>query len=376
MATVLRKFTKRTLVILNIVVALFYLLACLSPYLNPSTFWFMGFLGVGFPILFVLVAGFLVFWLILRKKLVYISLLAIVLSIKSISNVFAFHFNEKEWSAKEDGALRIMTWNIRRFIPVGKEHLEEVKEINRYKEIIAQYNPDVLCLQEYFTGLNVNYPDNEKTLRDMGYRYSSFSRDYTWWFGNGTVVSGPVIFSKYPIIDSGRITFATSGYSSESLVYATVKKGADSIKVICTHLQSFTFTAKDYRNIEKIKNQEDSALDATRGIIRKMKIAFKLRGEQVDEIKKFADASAVPEIIAGDFNDVPNSYAYHSLCNNRDDAFLKTGFGFGRTYPGFFPTLRIDFFLADPRFEILQFKRIEKKLSDHYPLVMDIKVKK
>jgi endonuclease/exonuclease/phosphatase family metal-dependent hydrolase len=376
MAGGLRKFTKRSFIIANIIVVFFFLLACLSPYLNPAQWWFMGFLGIGFPILFFLTLAFLLFWLFAKPKLSLISFVAILFAMKNISNVLAFNIAEKDWSVKEEGALRIMTWNIRRFIPVGKEHLEEVKEINRYKEVIAKYNPDVLCLEEYFTGLNVNYPDNEQTIRNMGYHYKSFSIDYTWWFGNGTVVSGPVIFSKYPLVDSGRLSFATSGYSSESLVYASVKKGGDTIKVICTHLQSFTFTAKDYRSIEKIKNRDDSALDATMGIVKKMKKAFQLRGEQADEIKKFADESGEPEIIAGDFNDVPNSYAYHSLLGDRNDAFLQTGFGFGRTYTGFFPTLRIDFFLTDPRVEILQFRRIEKKLSDHYPLVMDVRVKK
>lgn len=375
MAGRVRRFSKKFFIVTNVIVVIFFLLACLSPYINPSSFWLMGFLAVGFPILLALVVIFLVFFLFVKRKLALISFIALLIGFKNISNVFGFHFRAAEWSVKKEGSIRIMTWNVRRFIPVGKNHLEQVKDINAFKKEIVKYNPDVLCLQEYFTGLNVNYPDNEKTITDLGYRYKCFSRDYTWWFGNGTVVSGPIIFSKYPFVDSGMVTFLSSGYTSESLVYANIKKGNDTIKVISTHLQSFSFNAKDYKRIEKIKKREDTAFAATKGIFKKMKRAFELRGEQVDEIRAVADSSKIPEIIAGDFNDVPNSYAYHNLLGDRKDAFLEKGFGLGRTYNGLFPTLRIDFFLVDPRIQIIQYKKIPRQLSDHYPMVMDVEVK-
>jgi endonuclease/exonuclease/phosphatase family metal-dependent hydrolase len=54
------------------------------------------------------------------------------------------------------------------------------------------------------------------------------------------------------------------------------------------------------------------------------------------------------------------------------DAFLKKGFGIGRTFNALSPTLRIDYIMADPRFRIRQFKRIVKEYSDHYMLVADV----
>ncbi|MBL7731929.1 MAG: endonuclease/exonuclease/phosphatase, partial [Chitinophagaceae bacterium] len=75
-------------------------------------------------------------------------------------------------------------------------------------------------------------------------------------------------------------------------------------------------------------------------------------------------------------NDVPNSYTYFTIKGNLQDAFLKKGFGIGRTFSAISPTLRIDYILADRSFRVKQFNRIIKKLSDHYMLVTDLELKK
>ena len=58
------------------------------------------------------------------------------------------------------------------------------------------------------------------------------------------------------------------------------------------------------------------------------------------------------------------------------DAFLKQGFGVGRTFTGIAPTLRIDYILATDDFSVNQFNRIVKNYADHYMLVADFKIKK
>ena len=79
-------------------------------------------------------------------------------------------------------------------------------------------------------------------------------------------------------------------------------------------------------------------------------------------------------IVCGDFNDVPNSYAYHTIGNGMKNAFAETGVGLGRTFTGIAPTLRIDNIFADIRFDVLQYIRVKKKLSDHFPILTDLKL--
>lgn len=96
MASRFRLFTKRFFIYSNIVVVFFFLLACLVPYLNPQRWWFISFLGLGFPFLLLVVLFFAIGWLIiLRPRYALISGVALLLSLKSISVFFCFSFHKK-----------------------------------------------------------------------------------------------------------------------------------------------------------------------------------------------------------------------------------------------------------------------------------------
>ena len=86
--------------------------------------------------------------------------------------------------------------------------------------------------------------------------------------------------------------------------------------------------------------------------------------------------SPYPVIVCGDFNDVPNSYAYTTIGKNLQNGFAEKGFGIGNTYDGISPTLRIDNIFADKKFDVVQFERFKKKLSDHFPIAADLLYKK
>ena len=77
-------------------------------------------------------------------------------------------------------------------------------------------------------------------------------------------------------------------------------------------------------------------------------------------------------MVCGDFNDLPNSYAYEKIGKGLLNAFEEKGDGLGRTFSGISPTLRIDNIFVDPRYKIEQYVRIKKKLSDHFPIITDI----
>ena len=83
-------------------------------------------------------------------------------------------------------------------------------------------------------------------------------------------------------------------------------------------------------------------------------------------------SSPYPVVYCGDINTTPCSYNYRILKDNLQDAFLAKGFGLGATFYKILPTLRIDVFLADPVFKINQCTVVQRKLSDHYPIVTDI----
>ena len=184
---------------------------------------------------------------------------------------------------------------------------------------------------------------------------------------------GPIIFSRFPILETGRHEYVHNSLKAvESLISADLKINDDTIRVYTTHLQSVLFRKKEYRDLEKIKNVEDSLLLASRSIIKKLKEAYAFRGGQAELVRKELDACPHPLLICGDFNDVPNSYTYFHIKGALQDAFLQRGFGIGRTYTSLSPTLRIDYMLASNEFRVLQCKKVELPYSDHYPVIADI----
>ena len=159
------------------------------------------------------------------------------------------------------------------------------------------------------------------------------------------------------------------------LIHADLKVNNDTIRVYATHLQSLQLGKADYARIENVK-AGDSIIGSSKGILSKIKKGFTNRSIQVNMVKDVLAVSPHPILFCGDLNDIPNSYTYRTVKGNMQDAFLKKGFGIGRTYSGLSPTLRIDYIFADKNFRIKQFNRIVKNLSDHYMLVADVELKR
>jgi endonuclease/exonuclease/phosphatase family metal-dependent hydrolase len=119
---------------------------------------------------------------------------------------------------------------------------------------------------------------------------------------------------------------------------------------------------------------KDSTIEASKSIVKKLKRAYGFRGGQADIVREQLDKSPFPVIICGDFNDVPNSYTYFHIRGNLQDAFIKKGFGVGRSYVHISPTLRIDYLFADKKFEVLQCKKFNLPYSDHHPVIADLRL--
>jgi endonuclease/exonuclease/phosphatase family metal-dependent hydrolase len=370
MAFSIRRLGKRFFLTANIIVCLFFLIACLQPWLNPETFWLVSFMSLSFPIGLIGVVGFVLFWGVVKIRYTLISLITLALGFKQINVLFSI--KQKTFSeSKLPDHLRVMSWNIRSFTGVKKGKESKVENVDSIFNLIKNYDPDIICFQEFgqydTPGVGENY---SKRLWEMGLKHSVLSKDYSRVLYNYT--NGLAIFSKYPFVASKRIPFSSN---AESLLYAdVVLPDADTIRVFTTHLQSFKFTGDDYKDLNTIKNNDDQLVEASKNIFVKMKRAFRNRGSQADMIRPILDASPYPEILGCDMNDVPTSYAYWQLRGNRKDAFLEKGFGIGRTFIALAPTLRIDYLLADNRFTISQFTTIKKRFSDHLPVIMDVKL--
>jgi endonuclease/exonuclease/phosphatase family metal-dependent hydrolase len=64
-----------------------------------------------------------------------------------------------------------------------------------------------------------------------------------------------IIFSRYPIIDSGFIRYPRPTLP-DVLLHADIKVNNDTIRIYTTHLQSLQLGRRDYEKINKIKSVE------------------------------------------------------------------------------------------------------------------------
>ena len=370
-----RRVTKHFFILINIIAAILFLLGIYGYLFQPSTCWPVGFLTLcAFYFLLVLIA-FIFFWLFIKPVRALISIVAILMAYKPLGNLIPYHLPHSFSKQKAANALRIMSWNVAQFnIMEDKKH-PEVK--SQMFNIINEYEPDIACFQEMVA--------EDSAIKDHGhmdafiqqlnfknYFYSYNLKEDFWGYAH----FGIIIFSKYPIINKQTISFYPNDYNS-IFQYVDIVKETDTIRVFNIHLQSLRFSKENLKYIDKpTVEDENMALKESKNIIAKFKKGFLKREIQADRIRAEMDKSPYPIIVTGDFNDVPNSYAYYTIGANLKNAFVEKGSGLGRTFSGISPVLRIDNIFVDEKMNVLQFNLVKKKLSDHFPIMADVEMSK
>ena len=287
-------------------------------------------------------------------------------------------FNGKtEWhQTKDSNTLRILTWNVQSFRGLFPQSSPYAKTRIGILNTINEYKPDVLCLQEYKNTENGKRDVSvRRELDSLGYHYFYCSNDDVRYVRTTVHTSGVAIYSKLPLLDTGRIEINPET-KKEHVIYADVVFNNKKVRLFTAHLNSF------YLYPDTIK-ASDAGEDIFRKTYhRKRVIQYKLRETEVDhnkevaEIRPLINESPFPTVYCGDINTTPASYNYHTLKgDNMQDAFLAKGSGLGRTFYQISPTLRIDVCLVSKQFDVQQAQVIERKLSDHYPVIADVKWK-
>lgn len=370
MAHPVRRFTKRLIIFLNILVALGFLLGCYSYLFDPAEYWYAGFFALGAFYLFLILIIFIFFWLVAKPGYILISLLSIAIAWQPLKHLVKIRSYSDFSNIKKDGTLRVLDWNVEQFeISTYKTKPERKQQM---LEIIKSYQPDVACFQEMAGSDSVpgaiNYiPDLAKEFNMPYYYYSynaklDYDKDHRF---------GIIIFSKFPIIQNKSISHAPNNYNY-IFQYADIVKDMDTFRVFNLHLQSLKFTMEDRRYLDEPTLDDEVNFRQSRNILYKFKQGFLNRQLQSQYVKVEVNRSPYPVIVCGDFNDVPNSYAYHRIGEGLYNAFAQKGSGIGRTYSHISPTLRIDNIFVDKRFSVLQYTKNNKRLSDHYPIVADL----
>ncbi len=367
-----RRFTKKFFIVTNIIVAVIFLLGCYVQWFNPASWWFIGFFNLGAFYLLLALLAFIIFWLFAKPRWAVISIVSVLLAWVPLHHIFPFRVSADFTLQKNAGAMRIMSWNVEHFDILEYKTHPETKQ--KMLELIKEYQPDIACFQEMVGADSIakaiNYiPDILQQTGFENYHYSwnpKLDFDANHHFGI-------ILFSKYPIINKQTISFPPNDYNS-IFQYADVVKENDTIRVFNIHLQSLKFSNNNLKYIDNPSIKDAEAVKESKSIISKLKKGFVKRGLQAERIRDEINKSPYPVIVCGDFNDLPNSYAYSIIGSGLNNAFEQKGSGLGRTYSGISPTLRIDNIFTSKKMEVLQYNRIAKKMSDHFPVLADVKM--
>ncbi len=233
---------------------------------------------------------------------------------------------------------------------------------------LAEENPDILCLQEFYTSEEKGDFNNIDTVthllntKNSHVEYTITLRGNDHW--------GIATFTKYPIIKKGKIEFNTR--SNNLCIYTDVLINTDTVRIYNMHLQSISFTKADYKFMDQIQSDTTDTKDEvekSKSILRRLKRAFVKRATQSEIIATHIETCPYKVIVCGDFNDTPASYVYNTIRGDLKDAFIESGSGFEQTYAGKFPRFRIDYILHSKEFNSKNYHHITETQTDHYPVV-------
>lgn len=258
--------------------------------------------------------------------------------------------------------IKILSYNVQQF----GEQINNQSSITTKSEIInflLDQNADIVCLQEYHSANDQLYQPLKEirdTLNADTYYYESyFNPKYNQ-------LSGLVTFSKYKVINTGKLKFTGSRTFG---IYTDVVVNNDTIRIFNIHLASIKLKPED---LDFVVNQEadnsDDLKSQTTDIYLKLIQAYLHREKQLKYLINEFKSTKYEIILCGDFNDTPSSWIYKQLGQYLTDTFVNKGTGIGRTYAGPLPFLRIDYILTGNNFTINGFTRHNLKKSDHFPI--------
>jgi endonuclease/exonuclease/phosphatase family metal-dependent hydrolase len=358
-------FATKLMVVVNLIFICLLLASYLSLYVSPEKFWPIAFAGLIYPLILVSNLFFVLFWIVFLKKYFLLSLIVILLGYNQIKTCVKFLGPDRTLSF--ENSIKVMTYNVRLFDLYNWRNEKSKATRTSIFELIKGESPDILCLQEYYSGAGKQADFADTICMQTGYKYRDIQLLNK---ENRGLPYGLAIFSKYPIIQSRILEFPNSKVNF--CQWCDVKIGNDTVRIMNMHLESVKFGKEDYNFVSEITNtpaSNDKLKKGSSAIIDKMHFAYIKRTAQIATIIDFIEKSPFALILTGDFNDTPVSYCYRQVSNKLTDSFVEAGTGFGQSYVQKLLMLRIDYIFHSAALKSIESRTIEKDFSDHYPVV-------
>lgn len=357
----LGKVVKYLLLAANGLCAGMMLAAAFCPLLHPAAHpWLCG-LGLTFPIFLVGNVCFLAMWLILQQyKASLLPLLTLLCCFSDIHTLFPINLSRPN---PPHGSISLLSFNI-----MGFDGCRKGEQGNAILNYLKASGADLLCLQEYATGTDRKRHLMQKEIEEAleAYPYHAITNIG----GNSGHANKLACYSKFPILSARPVAY--DSHYNGSVIYR-IRVGEDTLTVINNHLESNKLTKQDKVVYEELLSvpEKEKMRSGMKQLVKKLAEASAIRAEQADTLAKVLQRVTDGKVIVcGDFNDIPLSYAYHTIARcGLTDAFAHAGLGAGISYNQHHFYFRIDHILTGKALESYRcYVDRSIKESDHYPI--------
>lgn len=357
------KFITNVLVGANLATVAAMLVSGYSDHLHPEQFSLLAVSGIVFPFLVVVNLAFVVIWVFVGWRKLWIPVVGLTLAYVPIR----IYFPLNPQTEPPDDAIKVLSYNVLGF---SGNHIYD-NGTDTICSYLEQQQADIVCLQEDQEGRYVT----RKRMEELFAHNQVVSIESEKSKGKCSVG----VHSRFPILHHETIDSASSTGSGGAAAF-WLKNGADTIAVIVCHLESFHFDEGDrerYKQMLKGEMGRDSVKNETHFIVSKLRKTQKEHAPQAEAIADYISKLPphYPVIVCGDLNDTPISYARRTIATGLTDCFVEAGRGLGLSYnqKGF--NFRIDHVMCSAHFKPVRCQ-IDSKMdaSDHYPVLTWLKM--
>lgn len=367
------KVIRTILFVINIILVIGLLLTTLAPVVAPSQSILPSLLAFAYLPMLAANVLMVVLWLVMGKWQFLLSAAAIAVRwgfvglFMQVAGTSTIPDREKH-----PQMVTLMSYNLHNLKGPDLQPDNSDNYALQFLDIVREYHPDILCLQEYQSPGKMHLTDS---LVLLGYNHYNGAR------GSNTSPSGTVVFSRLPI------TYVKKIDASKLLVELMLNDRA--FRVCCIHMDSYAFDNTDLEEIEQMRHGKMESFQDTsqhkRTMAKIKETILKHESEWEEKLKPVIAESSQPMLLAGDFNDIPSSWLYAQVSKHLDDTYRDEGFGMCHTYNGgskhwlpsgqnWLPQFRIDMVFHSKEFRTLSYKRLKAPLSDHYPVITSLEL--
>jgi len=337
-------------IVLQIVVSIFTFIGLFGGNANPLGNTASAMLVYVLPLLIVVNAVLLVFWLLKRNWIVSgLAAITILSCIPYLLTLYQFGGLDSASEVQGKKMLKVATYNVARFNNetsgfIASDVLAEMKK----------HGVDVFCVQEY----NSHSGDRQN---------SEVYKEYFPYMAQGN--DDMAIFSRYPIVSAKNIPFEQTNNSAMCVV---VNVGGKRVKVFNVHMETTGFNRTLHQADKAIaKGQNVESNTILQAMYSNYTLGMAVRARQAEIVAAEIAKSREPSVVSGDFNDVPYSYAYNTLLGDMVDGFKECGSGWSYTFRGK-KKVRIDYIFHSESIEGINYYKTELTYSDHFPVFMTL----